>query len=188
MRMVEELVAAQAPPTVRAIELSDKPVPPFDIEWIIERLDAIPDLLWRTDTVRNAEEDGTVTNCVMGHLHDLGGGDEMVEVGPYRPVQAGGLLWGWFEESWATTYRIYPVNDGTDPDYPQATPRERVVAFLRDLCDGRQLTTYYSIEAESDWRLGRYGTHEEAKAAQLEIQRAEAAQMREQRRREETST
>ena len=154
------------------------PQPPFDIDWIIDRLDAIPDSRWRVGTVRGAGPDGTTTNCVMGHLFDLGGGDELVQLPGFRPSTGGGLLWSWFEECWATTYRIYPVNDGEDPRYRQSTPRERVVAFLRDLRDGLELTTYASMDAESDWRSGRYRTHDEAKAAHLVLQRAESEAVR----------
>lgn len=41
---------------------------------------------------------------------------------------------------------IYPVNDGESPNwmnyrYDQATPKERVIAYLRNLSAGLELTT-----------------------------------------------
>lgn len=112
------------------------------LDWIITELAKIPDELWRTDTVRETH-DGVTTNCVMGHIFDIGGGDEPTEIsfGNGPKVNGGGLLWDWFEDRWATTYMIYPVNDGERPDYPQPTPRERCLAYLRDLRDGKAKST-----------------------------------------------
>lgn len=54
--------------------------------------------------------------------------------------------WDWFEEIWATTYMIYPVNDGESPSwmnfkYDQPTAKERVVAYLKNLRDEKEQTT-----------------------------------------------
>lgn len=91
---------------------------------------------WCTDVVR---QDGLEQrNCLLGHIHALGGGED----------RYGSALCGLFEERWASTYRFYPVNDGADPDYPQSTPKQRVLAFLADLAAGRVLRTPESMDAE----------------------------------------
>lgn len=112
-------------------------------EWAIDQLKSLDTVIafmegtaeesWRTDTVRSA--DGS-TNCFFGHLFNMGGNDER-----------GSALWNWFEEAWSTTYRIYPINDGDNPDYPQSTPKQRVLAYLRALADGTELNTTDSMDA-----------------------------------------
>lgn len=53
-----------------------------------------------------------------------------------------------FHEVWATEYMYYPVNDGKHPDYQQATPKARVMAYFGDLRDGKKPTTYQLMDAE----------------------------------------
>lgn len=85
---------------------------------------------WQVDTVRSV---GNTKNCVMGHLVNWYYGKDWQ--GSVSPV------WDWFEEMWATTYMIYPVNDGGNPKYKQPTARERVIAYLKDLRDGKEKTS-----------------------------------------------
>lgn len=101
---------------------------------IIEHLDSTDDAAWMLDVVRSA--DGS-RNCFFGHLFDLGRSDE-----------EGSWVWDAFEEVWATTYAIFPVNDGQHPGYQQATAKERCVAYLRALESGDELDTHASMEAE----------------------------------------
>ena len=54
-----------------------------------------------------------------------------------------------FEENIATTYMIYPVNDGKHPKYQQSTPKARSIAYLKDLRDEKEKTT-------SDYMNERY--------------------------------
>lgn len=42
---------------------------------------------------------------------------------------------------WATTFMIYPVNDGENPKYTQETPKQRCLAYLKDLRDGKEKNT-----------------------------------------------
>ena len=54
--------------------------------------------------------------------------------------------WDLFEARWATTFMIYPVNDGIplkwmNFKYDQATPRERIIAYLENLRDGKEKST-----------------------------------------------
>lgn len=104
-----------------------------NLDTVIAYMEGTAEESWRTDTVRSA--DGS-TNCFFGHLFSMGGNDER-----------GSALWNWFEEAWSSTYRIYPINDGDNPDYPQATPKQRVLAYLRALADGTELNTADSMDA-----------------------------------------
>lgn len=69
-------------------------------------------------------------NCLFGHLFDFGGSK----------------LMDWFENFFATTYMVYPVNDGTHPNYQQSSPKERCIAYLKDLQSGKEKTTYQIME------------------------------------------
>lgn len=94
---------------------------------------------WCEDVVRS--QDGA-QNCALGHVFEWGrargdGSD-----------RAGSRAWDWFEGAWSTSYAVYPVNDGENPDYPQATPKERIIAYCRALLDGTELSTMESMEFE----------------------------------------
>ena len=98
---------------------------PFTLDQLIDYLEKTTDAEWLVDRVRSGSR-----NCVMGHVFDFGGGDN-----------GGGAAWDFFEGAYATTWMIYKVNDGTDPRYPQATPKRRVIAYLEDLRDGKEKTS-----------------------------------------------
>ncbi len=97
-----------------------------NIDDVIAYMDATAEDSWQMDVVRS--KDGS-RNCFFGHLFAMGGSDA-----------AGNDLWMWFEEIYATTYMLYPVNDGTNPAYPQATAKQRVLAYLRDMRDDKVTT------------------------------------------------
>lgn len=104
------------------------------IDAVIDYMEATAEDSWQTEVVRS--KDGT-RNCFFGHLFNMGGDDA-----------TGSRYWNYFEDVWATTYMVYPVNDGTDERYPQPTPRQRVLAYLRDLRDGRTMTTLQCMEED----------------------------------------
>lgn len=116
------------------------------LDAVIAYMEATPEEAWRTGTVRS--EDGT-TNCFFGHLFAMGGTDGR-----------GNALWEVFEEEWATTYVVYPVNDGTGTRYLQPTPRQRILAFLHELNTGQVMTTPQSMDEQYAWSLAN-----QAKAA-----------------------
>lgn len=111
---------------------------------VISYMEATDPETWNLDTVRS--QDGK-NNCFFGHLFNMG-----------RDEQEANRIWGWFEEAWATTYRIYPINDGQNPRYQQPTSKERVLAFLYALRAGKELTTMEQMEAD-------YQAYIEAEAA-----------------------
>lgn len=111
------------------------------LDSVIAYMEATEENAWRVDTVRSA--DGT-TNCFFGHLFNMGGTDAR-----------GNELWNGFENVWASTYMIYPINDGTDSRYPQATPKQRVLAYLRDLNTGAAKTVPELMEEEYAYHLAQ---------------------------------
>ena len=90
---------------------------------------------WCTDVVRN--KDGK--NCFFGHLLNMG-----------KIQEQSCNLWDEFENCVATTYMIYPVNDGKNSKYQQPTSKERCIAYLEDVRDGKVMTTYESMDEEME--------------------------------------
>lgn len=89
---------------------------------------------WVVDIVRS--KDGK--SCVMGHLVDWFYGKDYK--GNILPI------WDAFECMWATTYMIYPVNDGQSPKwmnykYKQSTAKDRVIAYLKNLNEKKEKNT-----------------------------------------------
>lgn len=108
--------------------------PPSTIEAVIAHMEGTDESAWLTDVVRSA--DGS-RNCFFGHLFSMGADD-----------REGTRLWDWFESEYSTTYSVYPINDGDHPGYRQETPKQRVLAYLRDLRDGRAKTTMQVMEED----------------------------------------
>ena len=104
----------------------------FSLDVIIPYLEKTNNNSWCTDVVKT--KDGK--NCLFGHLFDLGGGE----------------LMDWFENI-ATTYMVYPVNDGKNPNYKQETPKQRCIAYLKDLQSGKAKTTLQLMREEFECHL-----------------------------------
>lgn len=105
--------------------------PPGSPEWLDEFIDfceATSADQWCMDVVRTKDGSG---NCLFGHLATFAEarGDKLSEA------------WDSFEGHWATTYMVYPVNDGENPAYRQETAKDRCIAYLRALRDGTEKTT-----------------------------------------------
>lgn len=100
---------------------------------------------WNLNTVRS--HDGT-KNCFFGHLYNFGA-QQILDAGgtEAESEKYANHLWAAFEESWATSYKIYAINDGENPKYQQATARGRVLAYLDALAAGTEMTTYQSMDA-----------------------------------------
>lgn len=107
----------------------------FKIQDLIDYLEKTNEDDWIVDRVRKSAEEKK--GCVMSHIFDFGGGDERDESG----FTKGGNAWDFFEEVFATTYMIYPVNDGENKKYQQKTAKERCIAYIKDLRDGKEKTT-----------------------------------------------
>src|SRR5690625_3734599 len=98
---------------------------------------------WQLDVVRS--KDGE-RNCFFGHLFNYGIEQAHRNGHADRDEEYATRVWEAFEEHWGTTFRVYPINDGEDPGYPQPTARERILAYLKALQEGREMTTQESME------------------------------------------
>lgn len=78
-----------------------------------------------------------ITNCFFGHLFNM-----------EEDEKEANRLWDMFEEVWATTYMIYPVNDWEHIAYQQDNPKDRIVAYLGDLRDWKSMTTRDYLEEQ----------------------------------------
>lgn len=103
-----------------------------NLDTVIAYMEATDEDAWNLNTVRS--KDGT-KNCFFGHLFNMTPDEERANA-----------LWGMFEDLYATTYRIYSVNDGENPRYPQSTPKQRILAYLRALAAGEEKTTAQSMD------------------------------------------
>lgn len=88
---------------------------------------------WATDVVRTGKK-----NCLLGHLVNWMYGEDYK--GNIMPA------WDWFSEMWVMEYIFYPVNDGESPNwmnfkYDQPTAKERCIAYLKNLNDGKEKRT-----------------------------------------------
>lgn len=99
---------------------------PLSIDRIIEFLERTDEGKWCTDVVKTT--DGK--SCIKGHIFDMGGN----------------FFMDMFEERYATDYMIYPINDGTNPNYSQETPKQRVLTYLKNMREGKERTTEQIME------------------------------------------
>lgn len=97
----------------------------IDLQKILQYLEGTTEESWCTDVVKTTEG----KNCFFGHLFDFGGPE----------------LYSSFENI-ATEYMIYPVNDGKCEMYQQSTPKQRCIAYLKDLISGKQKTTWQLMD------------------------------------------
>ena len=101
------------------------------LQQIIDYMEATTEESWGVDVVRNSK---TGQNCFFGHLFNMESDEKEAN-----------RLWDWFENI-ATTYMVYPVNDGQNSLYQQPTPKQRVIAYLKDLRDGKAKNTYQIMD------------------------------------------
>lgn len=89
-----------------------------------------PDSWWEGPTFRSPC--GT-KHCALSHIAEQFGMDAMDE----------------FENTWSTSYVIgATVNDHPSERYPQAHPKDRVLAYIANLRSGVELDTWSGIDAE----------------------------------------
>lgn len=125
-------------------------IPPFQIDELIEYLEKTSEKDWNVKTC--ASKDGK-KKCVMAHIFHFGGGDGNIDE---DGTNGGTRAWDFFEEAWATTYMIYPVNDGENPKYQQKTPKQRCIAYLKNLRDGKEKTTPDLFKETEEWLRKKY--------------------------------
>lgn len=119
-----------------------------DLDPFLAYLESTSEDAWQVDVVRSS--DGT-RNCMFGHLYQWGSDHPSVaQLDLKSRERLASHLWEAFEQLWATTYAIYPINDGKNSRYPQPTPRQRVLAYLKALQRGEELTTMQAMEQECE--------------------------------------
>lgn len=101
---------------------------------------------WAIDVVRT---EGGKKNCLFGHLVNW----------VYGPDYEGSVSMAWdlFEEMWSSEWEVYPINDGKDPRYQQPTPKQRCMAFMKDLWLAQAIPTWKYMEIqemEAKQRMG----------------------------------
>lgn len=108
---------------------ASKHLPP--LRDIIEMLRATDvDSWWEGPTFRSP--DGT-KHCVLSHVFEAYGSDGFMD----------------FEERYATSFYIgAEINDKPSQRYPQAHPKDRVIAYLEAMERGDEMTTHESMDAE----------------------------------------
>lgn len=111
-----------------------------DMQSFIDYCEATKANEWCVDIVRSV---GNKQNCLYGHLVNWYYGKDYT--GNISPI------WDAFEEV-GTTFYVYPINDGTNPNYPQPTARERCIAYLKNIRDGKELWTWDAMEKEWEER------------------------------------
>ncbi|WP_155299003.1 hypothetical protein [Deinococcus kurensis] len=94
----------------------------------IDYLRDTPERSWLTGHVRTKAGD---RHCALSHAFAL----------------AGNTGWEVMENILAGSGRIFAINDGRDPDYPQPTARLRILAALEDYKAGRTMDLIEELEA-----------------------------------------
>lgn len=108
----------------------------FFLSRFIKYLEKTTDDQWQIDKVGEPEMKKW---CVMGHLFCWARG-------PKEDEERANRLWNYFESVIATTYMIYPVNDGQNTYYKQKTPKARCIAYLNNLKNGKEKTTLQHLQ------------------------------------------
>lgn len=89
----------------------------YDVDYFIRKFEAIPEEKWCV----GAYEDGMGRRCAYGHCGKVFAYDSR-ESGRLRALAFGiGIRF------------LADINDGSDPGYRQPTPKQRVLAALRDI-------------------------------------------------------
>lgn len=107
-----------------------------DMQGFLEYIKATKPEDWYLHKVRNK---ANTKNCLYGHLVNWYYGKNYE--GNISPI------WDAFEEV-GSTYYVYPINDGTNPDYPQLTARERCIAYIENVISGKELWTWEAMELD----------------------------------------
>lgn len=89
-------------------------------QYFIEKFEAIPEEKW---TVGEYEDGGRC--CALGHCG--------VRAGHPLTPEEDALTMLFLKADAENTLIVSRVNDGFDPRYPQPTPKQRILAALRDI-------------------------------------------------------
>lgn len=107
----------------------------YSIEEIISYMENTTEESWCEKVVRTKDW----KNCFFWHLFAM-----------CKDEAEANRNWDLFEDGYATTYMIYPVNDWEDIRYQQPTPKQRLVQYLKDLRDGKVPRTWDDFQESFD--------------------------------------
>lgn len=105
---------------------------------IISHLESTDEDDWCINIVRSKDQK---KNCIMGHIFNMGTNDK-----------EGNDWWEFFEHEVATTYMVYPVNDGRNKKYSQATPKLRSVAYCKAILSGNEKNVLQYLDRDGSKR------------------------------------
>src|SRR5688572_23992979 len=90
----------------------------YDVDYFIAKFEAIPDDQWAVGKF----EDGGGRKCAMGHCGKINGFLDTPESAAVYSLFIDELHFG-----------VVSVNDGCIGEYPQHTPKQRILAALQDI-------------------------------------------------------
>jgi hypothetical protein len=102
---------------------------------IIQYLEQTAEDSWCTDVVKTHDN----KNCLFGHIYDYG-----FSINPTELYASN--MYDWFDCAVSTTHQVFRVNDGQNSDYPEATPKQRCLAYLKNIFDGKEFTTLEGMD------------------------------------------
>jgi hypothetical protein len=100
--------------------------PTYDVQYYIDKFEAIPEELWNADG-SYVNKDNPECKCALGHC----GAD--IRNTNTDEIRA---LAGLFRYEGIDLVDITGINDGTNPEYQQSTPKQRILAALNDVKNG----------------------------------------------------
>ena len=92
----------------------------YDVDYFITKFEAIPEELWMIEYFEEVQKDGRITRCALGHC---GASDANYS----EEAKTLNLL---------LNYLVAGINDGANDRYQQPTPKQRILAALRDVKAG----------------------------------------------------
>jgi|SRR6185369_2141332 len=105
----------------------------YDIDYFIRKFEAIPEEKW----IEGAQIDQQGNSCALGWCMTDQKRERLIKNGIYSD----GVMGSWdghtTEEGSVLWEHILPlkvalINNGNDPNYTQSTPKQRILAALRD--------------------------------------------------------
>lgn len=104
----------------------------YDVDYFIKKFQAIPEKFWN-DYTQTGYSDDRVTHCAFGHCQTSGQwpGNEDGSITPEGQAlceifNSVGMVVG--SGKWITS-----INNGNVNEYPQPTPKQRILAALHDI-------------------------------------------------------
>ena len=135
-------------------KMIEKPIRPIEelfdkdeINWLHSLLDYLQkteEEEWCVGVCRKADT-AIQQNCLLGHVFNFGSIDFFGKNGEEGANAALN-----FFDNIATTDIFYPINDGTDTNYQESTPKQRCVSFLKNILSSKEKTVYQMWEEYGD--------------------------------------